>query len=109
MGDMACKAMADLLTVQPTPFALCAFNDDVAIVALAALSDLNIAVPKDVSVIGHDNSPLSEFTIPPLTTIGVTSLDLAERLTASVISILQGGPVLETISLSAEVVVRASV
>jgi DNA-binding LacI/PurR family transcriptional regulator len=106
--EKARQAMADLLAVQPPPFALCAFNDDVAIVALAALSDLNIAVPKDVSVIGHDNTPLSEFTTPPLTTIGVTSLDLSERLIAGVISILQGGPVLETISLSAEVVVRDS-
>jgi DNA-binding LacI/PurR family transcriptional regulator len=101
--------MADLLAVQPMPFALCAFNDDVATVALAALSDLSITVPKDVSIIGHDNTPLSEFTVPPLTTIGVTSLDLSERLIAGVISILQGGPVLETISLSAEVIVRASV
>lgn len=106
--EKARQAMADLLSVQSTPFALCTFNDDVAIVALAALSDLNIAVPEAVSVIGHDNSPLSEFTSPPLTTIGVTSLDLSERLIASVISILQGGPVLETISLSAEVIVRAS-
>jgi DNA-binding LacI/PurR family transcriptional regulator len=106
--DKARQAMVDLLAVQPVPFALCAFNDDVATVALAALSDLNIAVPQDVRVIGHDNTPLSEFTIPPLTTIGVTSLDLSERLIAGVISILQGGPVLETISLNAEVVVRAS-
>ncbi len=106
--EKARRAMADLLAVQPPPFALCAFNDDVAMVALAALSDLSIAVPEAVSIIGHDNTQLSEFTIPPLTTIGVTSLDLSERLIAGVISILQDGPVLETISLRAEVVVRAS-
>ncbi len=106
--EKARQVMADLLAVQPAPFALCAFNDDVAIIALAALFDLNIAVPEAVSVIGHDNTPLSEFTVPPLTTIGVTSLDLSERLIAGVISILQDGPVLETISLLAEVVVRAS-
>ena len=106
--EKARQAMADLLAVQPLPFALCAFNDEVAMITIAALSDLNIRVPKDVSIIGHDNAPLSEFTNPPLTTIGVTSLDLSERLIAGVISILEGGPALETISLSAEVVVRDS-
>jgi len=65
-------------------------------------------VPEVVSVMGHDNSAIAELSIPPLTTIGFTSRDLTERLIASVVSVLQGGPVLEPVSLVAEVVVRGS-
>lgn len=97
--------VADLLTMLPPPFAICAFNDEVA---LATLSDLTIAVPEAVSVIGHDNIPLAEMSIPPLITIGQETPDFAERLIASGISVCQGGPILDTSVFNAKIVVRAS-
>ncbi|GHO65377.1 LacI family transcriptional regulator [Ktedonobacter sp. SOSP1-52] len=106
--EKACQALADLLAVQSPPFAVCAYNDDVAFATLAALSDLNIAVPEAVSVIGHDNTMIAELSIPPLTTIGLENPNLTEHLIASVVSVCQGGPVLETGTLQAKVVVRAS-
>jgi len=106
--EQARQQLADLLAVQAPPFAICAFNDDVAFAALAALSDLNIAVPGAVSVIGHDDTMIAELSIPPLTTIGAATPDLAERLIASVLSVCQGGPVLEIGPLQQKVIVRAS-
>ena len=106
--EKARQQLADLLAVQAPPFAVCAFNDDVAFAALAAFSDLNIAVPEAVSVIGHDNTMIAELSIPSLTTIGLDNLDLAERLSASVLSVCQGGPVLEIGSFRPTVIVRAS-
>ena len=97
--------VADLLTMLPPPFAICAFNDEVA---LAALCDLTIAVPEAVTVIAHDNIPLAEMSIPPLTTVCQETLDFAERLIASGISVCQGGSVLDTSVFNAKVVVRAS-
>jgi DNA-binding LacI/PurR family transcriptional regulator len=85
------QQLSDLLAVQAPPFALCADNDDVAFAALAALSDLNLAVPEAISVIGHDNTMIAELSNPPLTTIGLDNPDLAERLIASVLSVCQGG------------------
>jgi hypothetical protein len=76
--------------VQPLPFAICAFNDEMALAALAALPDLKIAVPDAVRVIGHDNMMIAELSIPPLTTIGLETPDLVERLIASVLSVCQG-------------------
>lgn len=102
------QTIADLLAVQSPPFAICAFNDDVAFAALAALSDLNIAVPESVSVIGHDDSMIAELCNPPLTTIGATSSTVTERLIANVVSVLQGGTVQEAIPLRAEVIARES-
>jgi DNA-binding LacI/PurR family transcriptional regulator len=106
--DKARQAITDLLAVQPTPFALCAYNDDVAFAALAALSDLHIDVPDSVRVIGHDNTRIAELCIPPLTTVGITSSVLVRQLIASVVSVLQGGPALELENPISKVIVRAS-
>jgi len=106
--EKARQAMADLLAIQPPPFGICAFNDETAFATLAALSDLNIAVPEAVSVIGHDNTLISELSNPALTTVGVVASDLGQRLTASVLSVCQGGPVLETIIPDPKVIVRTS-
>jgi DNA-binding LacI/PurR family transcriptional regulator len=106
--EKARQALEDLLAVQSPPFAICAYNDDVAFATLAALSDLNIAVPEAVSVIGVDNTMIAELSIPPLTTIGIETPNLTEHLIASVLSACQGGPVLEIGPLQTKVVVRAS-
>ncbi len=42
-----------------------------------------MAVPEAVSVIGHDNIPTAELSIPPLTTVDFDSPDLTERLIES--------------------------
>jgi DNA-binding LacI/PurR family transcriptional regulator len=106
--EKARQAMADLLAVQPPPFALCAFNDDTAFAALAALADLHVSVPDEVSVIGHDNTIIAELSNPALTTIGVVASKRSQQLIASVLSVCQGGPVLETVMPDAMVIVRAS-
>ncbi len=106
--EKARTAMAELLAVQAPPFAICAFNDEVAFAALAALYDLHIAVPEAVSVIGHDNSRIAELCNPPLTTIGNETSELLEQLVASVISVCQGGPVLDIVTPEAKVIARAS-
>ncbi len=106
--EKARTAMVDLLAVQAPPFAICAFNDEVAFAALAALYDLHTAVPEAVSVIGHDNSRIAELCNPPLTTIGNETSELLEQLVASVISVCQGGPVLDIVTPEAKVIARAS-
>ena len=83
-------------------------TDDVAFATLAALYDLQIAVPEAVSVIGHDNSLIAELSNPALTTIGTETSELSQQLSASVLSVCQGGPVLETGMPDAKVIVRAS-
>lgn len=46
-------------------------SDTMAIGALKALHEAGIRVPKDLKIIGFNDLPTSEFTIPPLTTIKV--------------------------------------
>lgn len=106
--EKAREQLANLLEVQAPPFALCAYNDHVAIAALAALADLNLAVPEAVSVIGQDDTMMAELSNPALTTVGFDSPDLTERLIASVLSVCQGGPVLDIGPMRPKVIVRAS-
>jgi len=62
---------------------ICAFDDEVASVVLAAVRRLGMHVPNDVRVMGVDDTPFAPFLTPPLTTIQVdgrqTGRALAER------------------------------
>ena len=49
--------------------AIFAANDQMAMGAIKALNDKGISVPDEVSIIGFDDSYISPYTIPPLTTI----------------------------------------
>ena len=49
--------------------AIFAANDQMAIGAIKALNDKGISVPDEVSIVGFDDSYISPYVIPPLTTI----------------------------------------
>lgn len=49
--------------------AVFAFNDILAFGVINALNDLGISVPNEISVVGFDNTYISKYSIPPLTTI----------------------------------------
>lgn len=56
--------------------AIFAVSDYYAMELIRFLADNNINVPQDISVIGFDDAPLSEFCTPPLTTV---RQNIAER------------------------------
>ncbi|WP_168187180.1 LacI family DNA-binding transcriptional regulator [Salinibacterium sp. UTAS2018] len=49
--------------------AIVATNDQVALGVVRALIERGVAVPDDMSVVGFDDIPESEFFLPPLTTV----------------------------------------
>jgi len=51
------------------PTAVICGNDDMAVGALFSAHKLNLAVPGDISIVGFDDTPISEVIWPPLTTI----------------------------------------
>lgn len=64
-------AMARLLDLPVPPTAVFCSSDTVAIGALATLAERGIAVPDQVSIIGHDDIDLAAHTSPPLSTMHV--------------------------------------
>lgn len=52
-------------------------NDEMALGALSCLQEHGIRVPQDVSVIGYDDTVMSAFTSPRLTTVSIPMLEMA--------------------------------
>ncbi len=74
-GGMA--AMKRLLAVKDVPTAVMCSNDMTAIGALHTIYRAGLRVPDDISVIGFDNIHFAEVTIPPLTTVEMSRLEIA--------------------------------
>jgi len=67
-----------------------AYNDEVAIAALAGLRAHGVAVPADVAVIGADDAPAARTSAPPLTTISQSIEVQAAFLAAATVAALDG-------------------
>jgi DNA-binding LacI/PurR family transcriptional regulator len=80
-GDHTVKggivAMDRLLTTKSRPTAVICSNDMTAIGVLHKMHRVGLRVPDDLSVIGFDDIHVAEVSIPPLTTIRLSRLELA--------------------------------
>lgn len=66
-------------------------NDDIAMAVARAFNDRGIAIPEDVSLVGFDNQPLSEFWQPALTTVHQDFEDLGRRAFRLLEALTEGG------------------
>lgn len=92
------------------PSAVTCYNDLVAVGVCRALRDLGLSVPDDVSVVGFDDIPLTEFLPTPLTTIRVPKFRMGQLAAEMLIRHVEAHAVLppQKAFLEAELVVRAS-
>ncbi len=83
-----CGAAFDALGRHPRPTALLCATDRMAFGALRAARQRGLVVPRDVSIVGHDNILSTQFCDPPLTTmelpIAATGTKLAEMMLARI-------------------------
>jgi DNA-binding LacI/PurR family transcriptional regulator len=75
----------------PPPTAVVTFNDRVAVGLLDALSRVGLQVPRDVSIVGYDDSPLSRLAHVGLTTVSQNSSELTRHAVAAIVERLDGG------------------
>jgi DNA-binding LacI/PurR family transcriptional regulator len=75
--DSGYVAMQHILTLQPSPTALFAANDRMAIGAMQAIHEAGLSVPNDISVIGLDDIEVAAYQNPPLTTVRQSFVELA--------------------------------
>lgn len=90
------------------PTALVAFNDLVALGALARLGELGVRVPEDVSLTGTDDIPFARFATPPLTTTVGPQVRLGEAAWDLINAVMAGESPDEVPMLKADLVVRGS-
>lgn len=88
--DGGYSAMKAILDLPEAPDAVFAFNDSMAIGALAALSERGLRVPEDVAVVGFDDIIESRFVAPPLTTISPGRAQAAELAVELLMSRIDG-------------------
>lgn len=84
-------------------------SDLMALGAIRAVRQRGLAVPRDVSVVGYDDSPLIAFTDPPLTTVRQPVLPMASAAVRALLDEIRGQPAPRSEFVFApELVVRAS-
>ncbi len=92
------------------PTAIVCYNDLVALGVLSALTELRIAVPDEISVIGNDDIPFAKSIPLKLTTIRTPMRELGRKAAEILIRNIQA-PVplpVENVVLHAELVIRES-
>jgi LacI family transcriptional regulator len=72
------RALLELRQLTNPPTAVLCSNDMTAIGVIREAYEQNIRIPDDLSLIGFDDIRLTEFTIPPLTTVQMSQKELAK-------------------------------
>lgn len=99
----------DLLSRTDRPTAIFAGSDMQALGVLRAARDLDLHVPRDLSVVGYDDLPMAEWTQPPLTTVAQPLHAMARTATEILVAIArEESPSNQRVDLATELVVRQS-
>ncbi len=99
----------DLLDRPDRPTAIFAGSDFQAFGVMRAARELGLSVPEDLSIVGYDDLPVTEWIGPALTTIHQPLQEMAATATRMVLSLARGEvPTNQRIDLATELVVRES-
>lgn len=99
----------ELLSRPDRPTAIFAGSDMQALGVLRAARDLGLDVPRDLSVVGYDNLPLTGWIGPALTTVDQPLQAMAGAATRLLVQLSRGeSPPLLRVDLATELVVRES-
>jgi len=77
---MGQRAGFELWTASPSPTAVVAVTDTLAVGVVQAAHDLGIEIPRDASVVGFDDLPISLVCSPHLTTVAVPMREIGRSL-----------------------------
>jgi LacI family transcriptional regulator len=91
------------------PTALFCANDIQALGALFACQRMGLAVPRQVSIIGFDDLPMTRVANPPLATVRVPAQEMGEAAAGALVRAVDLGEPVQSRALDATVVVRDSI
>lgn len=107
--DSGYQKAKELLQLDNPPSAIFAANDQIAVGVLQAAHAMGIKVPRELSVIGYDNTSLATITYPKLTTVAQPMVEMGRQAAKMAIERILGrrsSPEVRT--LLPELVVRES-
>jgi LacI family transcriptional regulator len=103
------EAVKKLMAEEPAITAIFTFNDIIAFGAMKGLAEMNIRIPQDVSLVGFDDLKLSEFMVPPLTTVRRFRYDISSLIVKVLTELIANKNITEvSISLKTELIERKS-
>ena len=88
----ATAAARRVLKEKDRPTALFCFSDSIAYGAYAAAADLGLRIPRDLSVAGYDDHPVSGLLSPGLTTVGWEIGSIMRAAVRMVVAAIEGKP-----------------
>jgi len=107
--DDGYRATKKLLESTPLPTAIFASNDTMAIGSIKALKEVDVNVPKDISVVGFDDIEEAYRTEPPLTTMRVSKEEMGILAMKKLMDMINTGNKLKDKTLvPVEIVKRSS-
>ena len=83
------RAMHQLLTLPTPPTAVFARTDELAIGALRAARKLQLKVPEQISIVGHDDLTFARFAEPPLSSVHVDFDAVGNAVVAQLFDLLE--------------------
>ncbi|AJD92186.1 hypothetical protein JMA_28690 [Jeotgalibacillus malaysiensis] len=102
-------AFRKLITDHPDITAIVAASDEIALGIISEAFKMGINIPEQVSVIGYDNIPICNVSIPPLTTISQPVAKMGEVAAEMVLDMISGNHVQENVIFPHEIIERQSV
>ena len=100
------KTMNVLLQQKPTPTAVFAGNDEMAIGAIRALKAAGFKVPEDVSVIGFDDQDFAEVYDPALSTVHIPRFDAGYQAMMMLGNVISQQRSVKSVTLNTRLVLR---
>ncbi len=86
-----------LLAAPCKPSVIVCANDDMAVGAMFIAHKMGLDIPKDISIVGFDDTPVSEIIWPPLTTVHHPLKAIGYKAAAMVMERITGGGAAETV------------
>jgi len=84
------EAMRSLLDLADRPDAVFVANDLMTVGALRAIDGAGLAIPRDMAVVGFDDTPWAPLVRPPLTTVAQPTYDVGGEAARLLLSRIQG-------------------
>lgn len=83
-------------------------NDKVACIAMQVAQKLGRRVPEDIAVVGFDNSTMSQYTTPPITSMEIQREGIAKSAVEMLQQMIEKGEIPQPVTYSTRLIERAS-
>lgn len=106
--DQSRSATAQLLALADPPTAIFAYNDRLAVGSYQAIRAAGLVIGRDVSVVGFDDIPMTEWLDPPLTSVRQPRRDMGRTAVDILLTALRGEAAPDLVVVQPTLVVRGS-